>query len=62
MDVELRAQCAGSDHAFDAFVSALVARAVERGKTDRPRKRQRELARREGWIHVPAEGSLASLS
>jgi hypothetical protein len=62
MDVELRAQCAGSDHAFDAFVSALVARAVERGKTDRPRKRQRELACREGWIHVPAEGSLASLS
>jgi Protein of unknown function (DUF429) len=62
MDVELRAQCAASDHAFDAFVSALVARAVERGKTDRPRKRQRELARREGWIHVPAEGSLASLS
>jgi predicted nuclease with RNAse H fold len=62
MDLEVRAQCAASDHAFDAFVSALVARAVERGKTDRPRKRQRELARREGWIHVPAEGSLAALS
>jgi predicted nuclease with RNAse H fold len=62
MDVELRAQCAASDHAFDAFVCALVARAVERGKTDLPRKRQREIARREGWIHVPAEGSLPALS
>ena len=62
MDVELRARCAASDDAFDAFVCALVARAVERGRTDLPRKRQRELARREGWIHVPAEGSLSALS
>lgn len=62
MDAEIRAQCVASDHAFDAFVSALVARAIARGQTDLPRKKQRELARREGWIHVPAEGSLAELS
>jgi predicted nuclease with RNAse H fold len=62
MDPDIRAQCVASDHAFDAFVSALVARAVARGQTDLPRKKQRALARREGWIHVPAEGSLATLS
>jgi predicted nuclease with RNAse H fold len=59
---EARAACVASDHAFDAFVSSLVARAVARGKTGHPRKKQRELARQEGWIHVPEEGSLGALS
>lgn len=39
-----------SDHALDAVVCALVARAVALGFTDPPTTR---LAMREGWIHVP---------
>jgi predicted nuclease with RNAse H fold len=62
MGDDARAACVASDHAFDAFVSSLVARAVARGKTARPPKKQRELARQEGWIHVPEEGSLGALS
>jgi hypothetical protein len=62
MGDEARSACVASDHAFDAFVSALVARAVARGKTEGPRKKQRELARQEGWIHVPDAGSLSALS
>jgi len=62
MDDDARTACVASDHAFDAFVSSLVARAVARGKTEPPRKKQLELARQEGWIHVPVEGSLGALS
>ena len=58
----MRAACVASDDALDAFISSLVARAVARGKTDPPRKKQLELARQEGWIHVPQEGSLGALS
>lgn len=41
----------GSDHALDAVLCALVARARQRGWTEGPS--DVELARREGWIHVP---------
>lgn len=41
----------GSDHVLDAVVSALVARAVSQGKTAPPD--DPDLARVEGWIHIP---------
>lgn len=41
----------GSDHALDAILCALVARARQRGLTEPPV--DVDLARREGWIHVP---------
>lgn len=53
-----------ADDKLDAFVSALVARAaavnpqLTLGPTDDP---QRELAREEGWIHVPQRDSLPLL-
>ena len=46
--------------AFDAVVAAIAARAVAVGRTHAPESDQLELARSEGWIHLPA-GSLNSL-
>lgn len=43
----------GSDHVLDAFICALVARAVVDGATDGPAPEDLERAQREGWIHVP---------
>ena len=60
---EDRARCETSDDCFDALVCALVARATALGLTLGPRtEAERERARREGWIHLPAEGSLARLA
>ena len=42
-----------TDHVLDAFVCALVARAVLDGATTPPPTDDWEAARREGWIHVP---------
>lgn len=53
---------AGSDHAFDALIGALVARAAALGLTELPEGDDRALARTEGWIAVPVPGSLASLT
>ena len=47
-----------SDHALDAVLCALVARARQRGLTEPAA--DVDLARREGWIHVPT-GPLADL-
>ncbi|MGH2954090.1 MAG: DUF429 domain-containing protein [Solirubrobacterales bacterium] len=59
---ERRAACETSDHCLDALVCALVARATALGLTLSPRTdEERERAPREGWIHLPAEGSLAEL-
>ena len=44
------------DNGLDAFVCALVARAALGGLTTRPAGEQVEIARREGWIHVPTAG------
>jgi predicted nuclease with RNAse H fold len=41
------------DDDLDAFVCAVVARAVQLGNTNPPRPDELEVARREGWIHVP---------
>jgi len=43
-----------SDHLFDAFVCAVVARAVVDGATTGPAIDHMPVARREGWIHVPS--------
>ena len=50
---EARKRCADSDHALDALVSALVARAVAVGATREPNRRRSGAAKLEGWIHVP---------
>ncbi|MBM9467374.1 DUF429 domain-containing protein [Nakamurella leprariae] len=39
--------------AFDAVVAALVARAVQVGRSAGPAVGERDRARREGWIHLP---------
>jgi predicted nuclease with RNAse H fold len=50
-----------SDDALDAVVAALIARAAAVGKTVAPNIEELDDARREGWIHVPKDGSLAQL-
>jgi hypothetical protein len=58
-----RDACARSDHALDAVLAALAARAAQRGLTHAPRTgEQRDLAPIEGWIHVPLPGSLDRLA
>jgi hypothetical protein len=48
-----------TDHALDALVCALVARAADQRATQMPAELTEQI-RREGWIHVPT-GSLAAL-
>lgn len=55
-------RCSVSDDCLDALVAALVARAAAVGATVGPTKEQLPLALREGWIHLPAPGSLDTLS
>jgi predicted nuclease with RNAse H fold len=45
--------CRRSDHAFDAVIAALLARAAAVGKTLVPSDAEREIAAREGWIALP---------
>lgn len=47
------ARLAASDHALDALLCALLARAVDRGLTGRPPPELADAAEREGWIHLP---------
>lgn len=49
---EYAGRCRSSDHALDAVLCALVARAVACWATDRPGPHQ-QAAVVEGWIHVP---------
>jgi predicted nuclease with RNAse H fold len=51
---EHRALFATSDHAFDAVVAALTARAAAIGQTHEPSPAQATVARYEGWIAVPS--------
>ena len=51
-----RKMLAENDDAFDALVCALVARAAALGQTVRPNRKDLDLARNEGWIHLPVEG------
>ncbi|MFF0817555.1 DUF429 domain-containing protein [Rhodococcus sp. NPDC003318] len=48
-----RARCVTSDDAFDAVIAALIARAVALGRTALPDPGDRDVADREGWIHLP---------
>ncbi|WP_089102369.1 DUF429 domain-containing protein [Streptomyces hyaluromycini] len=51
-----------NEHAFDALVAALVARAAVLGLTVLPAgEDERHAAQVEGWIHLPVEGSLPKL-
>ena len=50
-----------SDHAFDALMCALAARAAAVGLTYGPPPELRELAEVEGWIHAPRPGTLDQL-
>ncbi|MEU9731373.1 DUF429 domain-containing protein [Streptomyces sp. NPDC048002] len=50
-----------SEHAFDALMCALTARAVARGLTAHPGATELDAARAEGWIHLPEPGSLTRL-
>lgn len=57
-----RELCIGSDHAIDALLCSMVARAAEKGITARPgTKDETMLASVEGWIHLPTSPSLDSL-
>ncbi len=50
----VRARCVGDDHALDALISAVVARAVARGLTEGPvTAHERAMAAVEGWMHLP---------
>lgn len=53
--------CVEDDDDLDAFVSALVARALDIGLTDPIPHSLRWAALREGWIHLPATDSLERL-
>ena len=52
---------AEDDDVFDALICALVARAATLDLTVRPEHENVEIARREGWIHLPVEGVLGWL-
>lgn len=54
-------RCRDSDDAFDAVVSAVIARTVERHLCDPIPAASREIALREGWIHLPAVDALSRL-
>ena len=49
--------CEASDHAFDAMICSFVARASALGVTREIPDSSYAAACREGWIHVPKEGS-----
>ncbi len=58
---EARRVCITSDHAFDALVSSLVARAASLQLTTCPSGAEVERAEIEGWIAIPRPDSLAKL-
>ena len=55
-----REHLTSDDNAFDAVITALIARASALGLTHPPAAPQRPIALREGWIHVPI-GDLSAL-
>lgn len=59
VDAETQARLALVGHSFDAFIAALVARAVVLGMADRPPSHLAALAAAEGWIHLPFPNALA---
>lgn len=55
-------RCVDDDDDFDAFISALVARAVELELTDPIPRGDAWRAMREGWIHLPLAKSSSLLA
>jgi hypothetical protein len=54
LDLDAReALCRASDHAIDAIVAALTARAAAQGLVTVPAADQLDTARSEGWIAIP---------
>ncbi|WP_430331838.1 DUF429 domain-containing protein [Rhodococcus sp. ACT016] len=53
---DFRESCESSDDAFDAVVAAVIARAAALGRTRLPDTADEDVARREGWIHLPDVG------
>jgi hypothetical protein len=62
LDAITRQSCCGSDHALDALVCALIARAAKLGLCQRPPEIQAERASREGWIALPGVDALDQLA
>ena len=59
---EHRDELARTDHALDALISALVARAAATGNTHDPPADRSDVIAREGWIQLPREGTLETLA
>ena len=57
-----QADCVAHDDFLDALLAALVTAAVLAGLTEPPPPDRLELARREGWIHLPRAGALEGLA
>ena len=55
-DVGALAKCEASDDALDAVICALLARLIACGQTRPLPPQHREIAMREGWIHLPLDG------
>lgn len=51
--LELPQGYADSSDSLDALIASLTARAAAQGLTIKPTYKQRRVARREGWIHLP---------
>lgn len=62
LDTTARYACVAADHALDALLCALTARASATGRTYAPRPEEVERAEREGWIELPVEGSYEGLA
>ena len=58
---EARDACIKSDDALDALLAAMIVRAVALDLTFLPSPEDLELARQEGWIHLPQKDSLPLL-
>lgn len=59
---DARGACTRSDDMLDAFIAALATRAAQLGRTRDPETdEQRTRAPIEGWIHIPAQGTLSGL-
>jgi hypothetical protein len=56
-----REACLESDDPLDAVLAALIARAAAVGLAKPPPAADLDLARQEGWIHLPLKGSLPHL-
>jgi hypothetical protein len=60
-EIGAREACVENDDCLDAVLCALIARAAALGQTEPPPAEAFELARVEGWIHLPRRGCLAEL-